>query len=205
MALTLPHTLTAGTNENVTDVQENFVEIANAFPVQTTNIGASQVTAAKLAADVCQVPVGAMIDYVGAGDPADTRFLLADGRAISRATYSVLYALTGDEFGAGNGTTTFNIPDLRGRVSAGLDNMGTAQGAASRITANQTRGDAAGSQALAAHSHTPTAGNFITSSGAGLLGAGGDTWGAYGTTATAGSGLNNLQPYQILNKLLRVV
>ena len=49
MPLTLPHTLTAGTNENVTDVQNNFNEVANAFPVQAANIGDSQVTTAKIA------------------------------------------------------------------------------------------------------------------------------------------------------------
>jgi microcystin-dependent protein len=37
---------------------------------------------------------------------------LCDGSAVSRTTYSALYAITGDRFGNGNGTTTFNVPKM---------------------------------------------------------------------------------------------
>ena len=69
--------------------------------------------------------------YVGSTAP-NSNFALPFGQAISRATYDPLFALVGTTFGAGDGSTTFNIPDLRGRVAFGLDNMGGS--AASRIT-----------------------------------------------------------------------
>ena len=46
----------------------------------------------------------------------------ADGRAISRTTYSTLFSLFGTTFGVGDNSTTFNIPDLRGVVIRGWDN-----------------------------------------------------------------------------------
>lgn len=69
-------------------------------------------------------PVGAVIDYAGPNAPATWMF--AYGQAISRTTYSALFAAIGTTYGGGDGTTTFNLPDLRGRVIAGKDNMGGA-------------------------------------------------------------------------------
>lgn len=106
------------------------------------------------------VPIGASLDYAGSADPADTRFVLADGRAISRSTYAAAFAIMGTAFGVGNGTTTFNIPDYRGRSSVGPDDMGTAQGAAGRLASNNTRGASGGVETrslvtgnLPAHTH----------------------------------------------------
>lgn len=106
------------------------------------------------------VPIGGSIEYGGSTDPADTRFLLEDGRAISRATYSVAFGILGTAYGAGNGTTTFNIPDSRGRGSVAPDDMGTAAGAAGRMASNNTRGATSGSETktlvsgnLPAHAH----------------------------------------------------
>jgi microcystin-dependent protein len=58
--------------------------------------------------------------------------ILAYGQAISRTDYAGLFAAYSTTFGTGNGTTTFNLPDLRGRVAAGKDDMGGS--AAGRIT-----------------------------------------------------------------------
>mgnify|MGYP000971942266 CR=1 FL=1 len=77
------------------------------------------------------VPVGTVHDYAGSAAPS--KFVLCDGAAISRTTYSVLFGVVGTTFGAGDGSTTFNVPDLRGRVVAGKDDMGGI--AASRLTA----------------------------------------------------------------------
>jgi microcystin-dependent protein len=72
-----------------------------------------------------------------AGSSAPTGWLLCYGQAISRTTYSALYAVVGTTYGAGDGATTFNLPDLRGRVVAGKDDMGGSS--ADRLT-NQTGG-----------------------------------------------------------------
>lgn len=60
-------------------------------------------------------------------------WLWCDGTAVSRTTYAALFAAIGTAFGAGDGATTFNVPDLRGRVPLGKDNMGGV--AANRVTA----------------------------------------------------------------------
>lgn len=66
------------------------------------------------------VPVGTIIPWAGAasvGVPSD--YLLADGRAVSRTTYASLFAVVGTTYGAGDGSTTFNLPNLVARVPVG--------------------------------------------------------------------------------------
>ena len=81
------------------------------------------------------LPVGMIVDYAGASAPS--RWLLCYGQAISRTTYADLFAILGTTYGTGDGSTTFNLPDLRGRVVAGQDDMGGVS--ADRLT-NQTGG-----------------------------------------------------------------
>ncbi len=69
-------------------------------------------------AGVVEVPVGSVVGYGGTVDPPF--FLICNGRAISRTTYASLFAVLGTAYGAGDGSTTFNIPDLRGRTAVGL-------------------------------------------------------------------------------------
>lgn len=71
-----------------------------------------------------------------AGSAAPSGWLLCYGQAVSRTTYANLYAVIGTTYGAGDGSTTFNLPDLRGRVAAGKDNMGGT--AAGRLTNSGT-------------------------------------------------------------------
>lgn len=54
------------------------------------------------------------------GSTAPTGYMLCDGSAISRETYSALFTAIGTVFGTGDGSTTFNIPDLRGKFIRGL-------------------------------------------------------------------------------------
>lgn len=68
------------------------------------------------------VPIGTIADF--AGNSAPEKWFLCFGQAISRTEYADLYSIIGTTYGAGNGSTSFNIPDLRGRVSAGKDDMG---------------------------------------------------------------------------------
>jgi microcystin-dependent protein len=69
------------------------------------------------------VPV-ATVFMTGAA-AAPTGYLLCDGSAVSRATYAALFAAVGTIFGAGDGSTTFNIPDMRGRFPLGKAAAGT--------------------------------------------------------------------------------
>jgi len=72
---------------------------------------------------VAAVPPGIITPYGAAAAPIG--YLLCDGAEVSRATYSALYAITADLFGSGNGTTTFDLPDLRGRFPLGVAVAGT--------------------------------------------------------------------------------
>jgi microcystin-dependent protein len=114
-----------------------------------------------------QVPIGGSIEYAGAADPADTRWLLEDGRVLVRATYPDLFDVIGTTFNVGGeAATDFRIPDARGRVTVGADNMGTAQGAAGRLpNSNRVRGQSGGEEyhllsaaesGLPAHGHAHT-------------------------------------------------
>jgi len=95
------------------------------------------VTSAKLNSDAISalMPTGTVLPFAGINAP--TGYLFCDGDAISRTTYSSLFGIIEKTYGEGDGSTTFNIPDLRGRVIAGQDDMGGAS--ADRLT-NQTGG-----------------------------------------------------------------
>ena len=84
---------------------------------------------------------GIVFDY--AGNTAPTGFLMCYGQAVSRTTYAALFAAIGTAYGAGDGSTTFNVPDCRGRVTAGGDAMGGT--AAGRLNVNTTGTTTAGS------------------------------------------------------------
>lgn len=131
--------------------------IQNAAPGEAPS---DAVTLAQLSG-FSSLPIGAVVDYAGTTPP--TGFLLCFGQAVSRSTYASLFAVLGTSFGTGDGSTTFNLPDLRGRVAAGKDDMGGT--AAGRLTsaggvAGATQGAAGGSQTVAlteaqmpAHNH----------------------------------------------------
>lgn len=65
-------------------------------------------------------PAGKVAPFAGAVVPAG--WLLCDGSAVSRVTYAALFAAIGTAWGAGDGATTFNLPDARGEFVRGADN-----------------------------------------------------------------------------------
>jgi microcystin-dependent protein len=160
------------------------------------------------------MPSGAVTPYAGSSAP--TGFLLCDGSAISRTTYSGLFTAISTTYGTGDGSSTFNIPDLRGRVVAGQDDMGGSS--ANRLTDQtgglngDTLGDTGGSEThtlstaqMPAHTHTVAAqqqvsGDSTNRGGSGQLGAA-----ATITTSSTGSGSahNNVQPTIILNYIIK--
>jgi hypothetical protein len=77
------------------------------------------------------IPLAAGMDFWAPTAP-NSSFAFLFGQAISRVTYSGLFGLIGTSYGAGDGTLTFNLPDKRGRISAGSDTMGGA--GAGRLT-----------------------------------------------------------------------
>lgn len=103
-------------------------------PVYIVNPGLKKITYLNLLAQM--VPTGTVNSFAGAAAPSG--WLLCFGQAISRTTYASLFAVIGTTYGAGDTTTTFNLPDLRGRVIAGQDDMGGTS--ANRLTGSLTGG-----------------------------------------------------------------
>ncbi|MEH2625537.1 microcystin-dependent protein [Bradyrhizobium sp. AZCC 1719] len=108
------------------------------------------------------VPLGAGLDYWGATAP-NTSFAFPIGQAISRTTYASLFALFGTTYGVGDGSTTFNMPDRRGRISAQMDPTGAVLTSSTMTPDGNTRGATGGSQVhvlttaqMPTHSHANT-------------------------------------------------
>lgn len=158
------------------------------------------------------IPAGAIMPF--AGSTAPSGWLLCGGQAVSRTTYAALFTLFSTTYGVGDGSTTFNLPDLRGRVAAGVDNMGGT--AANRITSGgagitgTTLGAAGGTEThtlttaqLASHAH---GGVWTTYSGTadGIGGSSGSSGGGSTTNAGSGNAHQNTQPTIMLNYIIKV-
>lgn len=139
-----------------------------------------------------------VLPYAGASAP--TGYLLCDGASVSRATYAALFAIIGTTYGSADGST-FNVPNLKGRVIVGFD---------SAQTEFDTLGETGGAKThtlttteMPAHSHTAEGGSFSGSAGSNVARSGNSALTI--TTSSAGSGgaHNNLQPYMALNYIIK--
>lgn len=170
----------------------------------------------RLSGEPAGTPIGSILAFAGPSPPAG--WLAADGAAVSRSTYAQLYAITGDGYGAGNGTTTFNLPDLGARFpmgAKGLAPLQTTTGGASTValtTANLPAHDH-GSAGNHAHVLENIAGEFMSGPGAEIALAsnpGGShftsTNGAH-THSSVGSGTahENLPPYLAILYIIRAL
>ena len=211
-------TLTLGSSKlKVKDAGITATQLAT-DSVITDKIQDGAVTAAKLDAGAVSVlmPSGSLMPYAGSSAP--TGYLLYDGAAISRTTYSALFGLVGTTYGSGDDSSTFNIPDLRGRVIAGQDDMGGVS--ANRLTglSGGVDGDVLGGTG-GAETHTLTTSELpahdhnlpVDIGGAlniqSLTSTGGSDQGYDGSvdSTSTGGGLahNNVQPTIILNYIIK--
>ena len=198
--------------------------------IATADVDSEAITPAKLSPDVSITPTGSILAFAGSSSPAN--WLLCHGQAISRVTYAALFAVLGATYGSGDGSTTFNLPDLRGRVIAGQDDMGGTS--ANRLTglSGGVDGDVLGGTG-GAESHTLTEAQMPSHkhallanvSGPGTLTTtnqanfedqtlgdsqytieGSSTAATLGLSSATGGGAahNNVQPTLILNYIIKV-
>lgn len=135
---------------------EGRAKMANEFLIAAL-IASATITADRLSPDIVW-PVGVVLENSSEVCPAG--FFHCDGSAKSRSTYAALFAVVGTTFGQGDGSTTFNIPDTRGRFKRGWDaGCGRDPGASERTAPalGGASGDHVGSlqgDSVNAHTHT---------------------------------------------------
>jgi microcystin-dependent protein len=138
-----------------------------------------------------------------AGTNAPSGYLLCQGQAVSRTTYAALFAVVSTTYGVGNGTSTFNVPNLQGRIPVGLDSaqaefnvMGEVGGAKTHTLTTEQ---------IPSHTHTESYHNptyyGCKGDGNGWLTRGNSSQ----DTGSTGGGAshNNLQPYIVLNYIIK--
>jgi microcystin-dependent protein len=157
-------------------------------------------------------PTGTVLPF--AGGTAPTGWLLCFGQTVSRTTFASLFATLGTTYGSGDGSTTFGVPDLRGRIPGGKDDMGGT--AASRLTTGGSGvngaalGAAGGAQThtlditqMPAHTHG-TGGDNLTVSAGGQPVRYGNNLTTFATSSTGGgTAHNNTQPTIVLNYIIK--
>ncbi|GAB5389530.1 MAG: hypothetical protein Alpg2KO_24980 [Alphaproteobacteria bacterium] len=182
------------------------------YPYELTTTDSSGVTKTRLIekgskgntgdASAAAIPSGVMMDFAGASAP--TVYLLCDGSAVSRSTYSDLFAAIGTQWGSGDGSTTFNLPDIRGRVAIG---SGAGSGLTARTLA-QTLGEEEHTLTeaeLPSHDHTSYGQVTGRASGSsnlrGMSSAGTSN---IQTSETGGDDShNNMQPSAVVTKIIK--
>lgn len=137
----------------------------------------------------CGLPAGAVI-YVAA-NAAPSGYMKANGAVVSRSTYSPLFAAIGTTYGAGDGSTTFSLPDLRGEFQRGLDDGRGVDGGRSIGTAQ--------AQDIQSHNHgvNSTAGPINTGNGSIPHGATTGTMYKYNNLTTTSTGGTETRPRNI--------
>lgn len=180
----------------------------------TTSVTAASVaatTSVTVAGTSVVAPAAAIMQY--AGSTAPTGWLLADGTAVSRTTYAALFAIVATSYGVGDGSTTFNLPNLKGRVPVGRDAAQTEFDVLAETGGAKTHTLTAAQ--MPSHSHGGSASApYTTAAGGNNTGSGipphsgfssGNSWGgSIGTDAQGGGTAHNiLQPYIVLNYIIK--
>lgn len=189
-------TFTTGANTIAGIQNQNLVDKSSAESISATwDFDGVTINSQSIAP-----PVGAVIDYAGSSAPVG--WLICNGDAVSRSTYSSLFSVIGTTYGSGDGSTTFNVPDARGRTSIGV---GTGSGLTARALAD-TGGEETHELTEAempAHTHTVPVGGTDTFVDK-LAGAQGATIGNVSSSSTgSGDPHNNMPPFLALHKIIR--
>jgi microcystin-dependent protein len=166
------------------------------------------------AVNLSMPPIGSLYPYTGATDPNE-RMMIADGRALSRTEYAEAFAVMGEYYGPGDGSTTFNLPDLRGRTVFGNDNVTDEfgllglKGGVKRVLLTASQSGVREHAHLAFNTGSGDVGITLAATGAAYDSYGGgvinvDGEGFRDGAQDAKDEHENLPPYQVLNWVVRV-
>ena len=189
---TLTNKTISGGTVNATTLQQGGVQAVTTTGAQTlTNktIDFNNNTITNLPGGGDTTPSGTISAYLGTTAPSG--WLLCDGSQVSRTTYSTLFALIGTRYGAGNGSTTFTLPDFRDRFLRGATSTGSLSGSTAGADAHVHTGPSH-THTVSAHTHgsgshthsTPAHTHGIGSHSHSFSGSGTGTSGAPSATAT---------------------
>ena len=205
---------------NVNTLQVQEVDAAE-IDLAALSIAGEQMTASapELNRSVFADPPGSIQMYAGSSAPQG--WLFCDGSAVSRSTYAVLFAAIGTTFGTGDGSTTFNLPNLKGRAVVGRDpsdtdfnSIGKTGGEKEHIlTINEMPShghDLYGEDREDVDSNLNGIYDSAASGWKGIVGYGNGIWGSAdyaGREYIANTGgdqpHNNLQPYIVMNYIIK--
>lgn len=144
------------------------------------------------------IPAGSILAWSDSSIP--NNWLLCDGQTVSRSLYSDLFAIIGTRYGLGNGTTTFNLPDLRGRVAVGMSND-TEFNTLGKKTGNKVESITAAQLPAGVLGVTANNGGF--SPEVPSMQAGGGSFGQLGRNNPNSQTHNNIQPSFTLNYIIK--
>lgn len=192
----------SGVSGNPTvDIDSSYVGQTSITTLGTIATGTWQGT--RIGSAYAGVPSGAVMPYAGSSVP--TGWLECDGTAVSRTTYADLFTAISTTWGTGDGSTTFNLPDLRGRTPIGA---GTGSGLTARTLGGTGGAEEHTLNAAQMPNHTH---DTITKSSATGFGSAGAVTRANavsdGTVATSSTGSgsphNNMQPWAALKMIIK--
>jgi len=193
-----------GTNaDNATDAINNLLpsqsgQAGNVLTTDGANVSWGAGGGGSGSITIASLPVGTIAAFGGSSIPSG--WLECNGAAVSRTTYSDLFTAIGTTYGVGDGSTTFNLPDLRGRTSIG---KGTGSGLSAR-TIGATGGEETHTLTtteIPSHTHSipsrdATAGGAHADTVPSVTSTGLDTT-TYTNVAGSGGAHNNMQPFLV--------
>ena len=151
-------------------------------------------------------PLGVILPYAASSAPEG--WMICDGSEISRNDYSDLFSLIDTTYGSGNGSTTFNIPNLSGRVPVGLDFEGNTvsnAGGLGIMEGKETHTLSIDEMPSHSHEYISPTGSYNSSSYNNLYPNGPTLTTEYTESIGGDQPHNNMQPYLVTNYIIRVV